>query len=443
MASNVVNYDIGGGGVNLVKDPLHLADNECTQLQNAELLLNEATGGAGALSKRGGLPALNSAAMSGSVIGILPLTLLTTYTRTVYIAKGTEDSTTFVTSTDGTSLSNVTTPAIVADFNKFADENDERDARRMVAFRNFIVYAGNNYTQDTDNPEVTVFDGTTGTLVARIPVGPSSNGSPPFAIVDMLTANGLIYLAVHDPGGSGANICGRVLSLDLETGVLRQIANAFGPGTNEVTGGAPSCIAFYQSQLFVGLNGSATTNGIGKVVRCYPEIDTAWTTDVSNLVSHVSTILPFSGDLIVGTQSSVSTGAKIYKRTSSTAAYTAVETSGGGAGGNGHYASLWEHAGSIYCVEYFSGATDILHIKVSTDGTTWTTSRDVDANDGPADPPQLPGSMMTLGSDLLVVFRSVSIASNDGFLMRLRAGTWSKLATDNYAGPLNVLVTKA
>lgn len=440
MASNVVNYDIGGGGVQLVKNPLHLADNECTQLQNAELVLNEASGGAGAISKRGGLTPLNSGAMSGSVTGILPLQLLTTYTRTLAIAKGTEDSTTFVTTTDGTNLTNNTTMALASSFSTYTTENSARDARRMVSFRNFLVYAGNNFTQNTTNPEITVWDNTTATMVARIPVGPSSNGSPPYVITDMLTANGLIYIAVHDPGGSGANLCGRVLSLDLEAGVLKQIATAFGGGTNEMTGGAPSCLAFYQSQLWVGLNGSATTDGIGKIVRCYPGVDTVWTSDTAVLVSHVSSLCAFSGDLYAGTQSSVTTGAKIYKRTASTAAWTAVATSGGGAAGTGHYASIWEHASALYAVEFHT-TTPIVHIVTSTDGTTWTTSRDVDANDGGV-AGTLPGSMITLGSDLLVVFRSITVAGNDGFLMRLRSGTWSKLSTDNFAGPLAVLVTR-
>lgn len=423
-----------------MKDPLHLAENECTQIQNAELILNETTGGAGAISKRGGLAVLNSVAMSGSVTGILPLQLLTTYTRTLYIAKGTEDSTTFVTTTDGASLANSTTSPRLSSFDTYTTENSARDARRMVAFRNFIVYAGNNFTQNTTNPEITVFDGTTGTLVTRIPAGPAGTSAAPYVITDMLTANGLIYFAMHDPGGTGANLAGRVMSLDLETGVIKQIANAFGPGTNEMTGGAPSCLAFYQSQLWVGLNGAATTNGIGKVVRCYPGVDTAWTSDVATLVSHVSSLQAFSGDLYAGTQSSTSTGAQIYKRTATTAAWTSVATSAGGAAGSGHYASLWEHGGVMFAVEFHT-TTPIVHIVTSTDGTTWTTSRDVDANDS-GTAALLPGSMTTLGSDLLVVFRSTDINDNDGFLMRLRAGTWSKLATDNYAGPLAVLVTR-
>ena len=431
-------YKLCQSGVNVSKNALQLSDDEATQLQNVSLTEEN-----GALSKRRGLSVLNGSALAGSVSGLSIINLLSTYTRTLMLPKGTEDSTTWVTTTDGATLANTSTPARSADFDKYTDENIARAARRIAAYRNYVYYPGNSYTQDTDNPELNVWDNTASNIVTRIPIGPSGNNSPAYTITDMLTANGRIYLGVHDPGGTGANIAGRVLEYNPETGLLKQIGNAFGPGTGEVTGGCPSALAWHLGQLFVGLNGSTTTDGIGKIVRIRPGFETTFTTDVSNLVSHISTMREYKGDMYVGTQSSVSTGARIIKRTASTGAYTTQVTSGGGAGGDGHYASMWEHSSTLYCVEYFSGGTDILHILSSTDGASWSTSRDVDANDAPANPPQLPGSIMTLGSDLFVVFRSISIASNDGFVMRLRSGTWSKLATDNYAGPAIVQTVRS
>lgn len=444
MAANLSVYNFGNGGVNLVKGPLHLADDEATQLQNAELVLDEGPGGAGVLTKRGGLAVLNGSALAGSILGVVPLGLLTSYTRTMYIAKGTEDTTTWVTTTDGSTLANNSTALAHLDIvAKGADENGARDAHRAVSYRNFILYAGNSYTQGTTDPEITYFDGTTGVLVTRVPVGPAGNNEP-FAITDMLTANGKVYIAVHDQGGSAPNLSGRVLSFDPQTGVKKQIGEAFGGGSGEITGGYPSCLAFYNSQLFVGLNGSSTTNGIGKIVRIYPDVGTAWTSDVSNLTSHISSLAVFSGDLYAGSQSSATTGASIYRRASTGTSWAAVATSGGGAAGDGHYASLYVHDSALYAVEYWSGGTDIVHIVRSTDGTTWATDRDVDANDGPAATPQLPGNMITLGSELFVVFRATTASANDGFIMkRDSGGAWSKLATDNYSGPLAVLVTRA
>lgn len=440
MGGSITNYNIAGGGVNLVKGPLHTADNEVSQAQNAELVSNQNTGGEGVLSKRGGLAALNGSALSGSILGMVGLNLATTYTRTLLFAKGTEDTTTWVTTTDGATLANTSTPTRAANFDKYATENNARDARRAAAFRNFIVYPGNTYTQNTDRPDLTLWDGTASQEIAEIIAGPSSNGSPTFAITDMLTANGKIYFAVHDPGGTNPNLIGRVMSLNLETGAITQIAAPFGAGTGERAGGTPSCLAWHLGQLFVGLQGAATTDAIGNVVRCRPDFDTEWTVDVATLSGYPSTMTVFLGNLYIGTQASVSTGAKIYKRTASTSAYVAQVTSAAGAAGNGHYASLVVYSDSIYAVEYHA-TTPVIHIVTSTDGTTWSTSRDVDGSDGGV-AGLLPGNGLEFSDDLFYVFRASTASANDGFIMRRTGGSWSKLATDNYSGVAITLVQR-
>ncbi len=420
-----------------------MADNEVTKAQNAEFIPDEGAGGQGSLNKRGGLAALNASALAGAIIGLLGLNLRTTYTRTLYAARGTEDANTFMTSTNGTSWTDSSSALAPADFDKFTDANGTRDARRHTAYKNFIIYPGNAYTKGTNNPPVVLWDGTNALTVGAIPVGPSATAlTPAFALTDWITANGIMYFAVHDPGGAAPDLAGRVMSLDLQTGVIKQIANAFGSGTGEMTGGYPSALVFYQNQLFVGLNGSTTTNGIGKIVRCYPTIDTTWTSDVSNLVSHISSLAIFKGDLYAGTQSSSTTGARLVKRTATTGAWTTMLTSASGAGGNGHYASLTVYDDAFYAVEYYSGATDVVHIITSTDGTSWSTDRDCDALDGMTDPPQLPGSTAILGSDLYQVFRANSASATDGFILRKTAGVWSKVVTDNFGGPIVVLVEK-
>ena len=441
MASTKVDvHNLAGGGVNLVKGPLHLAENEVSQAQNAEIVSDQVAGGEGVLTKRGGLAVVNSAALASSILGMQGINLATAYTRTLLIGKGTEDTTTWVTSTDGSTLSNNTTITRAANFDKYADENNARDARRPVAFRNYVLFPSNGYTQDTDRPIVTLWDGTTAQDVASIVTGPSANAVA-FVITDMLAANGKIYIAVHDPGGTGPDLAGRVLSLDLESGVISQVAAAFGTGDSDNDDGAPSCLAWHLGQLFVGLNGSTTTNGIGSIVRCRPDIDTTWTADTTALVSHVSSLCVFKGHLYAGTQSSTSTGAQIYKRTTSTGAWTSVVTSSGGANGNGHYASLVEYSDSLYAVEYHA-TTPIIHIVTSSDGASWSTSRDVDSSDGGV-AGLLPGNGIEFSDDLFYVFRSSTASANDGFLMRRSGGSWSKVATDNYSGPLAVLTTRA
>lgn len=67
----MTNYQPGSGGVNLVKSPLQLADNELTKAQNAEYNPDVDGGGQGALTKRGGLQKLFSSALNGAVYGMI------------------------------------------------------------------------------------------------------------------------------------------------------------------------------------------------------------------------------------------------------------------------------------------------------------------------------------------------------------------------------------
>lgn len=438
MASTFSNYGFGKDGVNLVKNPLEMADGELSQAQNAEYVPDQVAGGESALSQRGGLVALNGSALAGSVLGMVGLNLKTTYTRTLYAGKGSEDATTFRKTTNGTSWSNSSTPLVPNRNSKFTDANGERDARRIASFRNFIVYPYDTYTKGTDNPILAIFDGTDALQLGAIPVGPSATTSTPaFAIVDMVTANGIVYFAVHDPGGSAPDLTGRVMSLNLETGVIKQIATPFGPGTGEITGGYPTCLCFYQDQLWVGLQGNTTTDAIGKIVRCYPTIDATWTSDIATLSGFPCSLAVYKGDLYAGTQSSTSSAEKVYKRTATSRAWAASFT-GVGAGASAFCTSLIVYGTDLYAAQYHTTAPTI-HIK-KWDGSSWTTDRDVDSVDGAT--AQMPGNAVILGSDLYYAFRALTDGGNDGFVLRRSAGTWTKVDTDNFNGMLTVLVER-
>ena len=442
------NYGFGKDGVNLVKNPLQLGDGEASQLQNAELRLDVNAVGELALGKRGGFVALNGSALSGgAVMGMLGLNLKTTYVRTLYAGLGTAAANTFRTSTNGTTWANSAAAPIPSVNSKFTDANGERDARRISAFRNFIVYPFNTYTKGTDNPPLAIWDGTEGFTLLTIPIGPSATAATPaFEIVDLLTADGKLYMAIHDPGGSAPDLAGRVMSLNLESGALRQIATAFGNGTGDITGGYPCSLCFYKEQIWVGLQGNTTTDGIGKIVRCYPEIDQTWTSDVATLTGFPCSLAVYKGDLYAGVQTSVSSNSAVYKRTATTNAWAASFTSAAGAGDSGFCGSLIVYGTDLYACEYFSGATDVVHIK-KWDGSSWTTDRDVDAVDGvDATNPQMPGNSVNgPNTDLLFAFRpSSGDTTADGFILRKASGTWTKVdPLINTNGMLTVLVTRS
>lgn len=447
------NYIFGKDGVNIVKNPFEIGDGEATQLQNAEFVPDQGLGGLAALRTRGGFQALNASALNSgaAVSGIVGWPLKTTYNRILYAARGTQNSNTFKTSPDGTTWTDSAAATAAATDGYFTTQNTKRDARRGSSFKARIYYPGGGYTQGTDNPPLEAWDGTTADEVFRVPT--YTGLGVPLAIVDTLVAEGTLYIAVHDPSGSSPNLNGRVFFLDLTTGILQLVATVFGGGTGQQNGGAPACLAYYQGSIYVGLNNGATTDGIGTIVRARPGIDTVWTVDASNLVSSVDSLAVFKGDLYAATQSSAANGAQIYKRDATTATWSSKYTSSGGASGNGHIAQfLVDNINTtlaLYAAEYFDagsgGAGDILRILRSTDGTTWSTDRDIKANDSPAAPPQFPGgSLIDVNGNVYYALKSTATATADGFLMkRTSGGSWSKVDTANYLGMLIQLVQRA
>lgn len=430
MAGVIRNYRFGVKGVDLVTDSLKLGNepnDRATQLQNAEIVPDVGRGGTEVISKRGGLAALNSSAMTGTVTGIQSWDTQVTFTRTLYAPRQTEDANTFRKSVDGVTWTDTAVPSTCDPDATYTDKSMTRDARRIGTFRNFIVFPHTS--------SVNLFDGTT-----TVPLG---TGTPAaVTCTDILVANGFIYFALNEPATSSPASEGGVYSLNLDTGSIRQVATYFGVvGDNKMPGGGPACLAWHQGQLWVGLNPNATTDAIGKVVRCYPEIDTTWTVDVSNLSGAPCSMRSFQGALYVGTMSSVSTAEKIYKRDPTAATYSAVFT-GVGASANAHIAHLIEYSNSLYACQYHATAPTI-HIKKSVDGTTWTTDRDVDSSDGGVTGNLPGGSCLGNNSDLFFVFRSLTAGGANGFVMRLASGTWTKVDTDNYLGPITILVERS
>src|SRR5260221_113430 len=144
MPGAIHAYQFGAGGVNLVKGPLELADDEITQGQNAELIPDANVGGQAVLSKRGGLAVLNASPLAGSIQGIWGVPLLTTYTRTLYFARGSANSNTWATTTDGVTFTAVATPLAHALQSDWSDEDGKKNAHRLVAFKTYLFYPGNN-----------------------------------------------------------------------------------------------------------------------------------------------------------------------------------------------------------------------------------------------------------------------------------------------------------
>lgn len=449
MGGKIDVYDLGGGGCNLVKDPLQLDDNELTQAQNAELVPDGLTGGEGSISKRGGLQSLNGTPLAGSILGMVSLPLQTTYVRTLYVAYGdlATGSVTFKKTTDGTSWSSTISPLLFATQDKydiFSAGNGvlEQSRRRGVSYKQQILYPGNDYTEGTSNPLLVTWNGTDALTYTSIPPGPNSTtGAPPAVISEMLAANGVIYLAVVDPAYSGTHK-GRVLALDPRTGSLTQVANAFGVNAGEQTGGAPFSLAWYNGQLWVG-QASANGGDLGYVSRCYPDTDTAWTADVITLDGFPMTILPFKGDLYVGRWASQG-DAGISKRTASTGVWSSVDNWAGSADAVSQ--GLIEYNSTLYYAQFDRGGAHKSTIRKSTDGTTWSTDLDIEATYTKTAGTNVfdPRDSIVYNSDLFFSYQPSNHSGTEGFVVRLHAGVWSRVITDeNVHGAFMTLVERS
>lgn len=449
MGGHIAVYGVGGGGVNLVKDPLELDDAEATQLQNAELVPDESKGGEGSLSKRGGLTALTSA-LAGSILGMVALPLQTTYVRSLYVAYGdlATGTRTFKKTTDGVTFTDVTAPLIFATNTHYGEfsvgySSLEYCGRRGASWRSQIFYPGDAFTSGTQNPPLVAYNGSqAGYTLTSIPAGPNSTtGNPPAAIVDMLVANGVIYLAVQDPDFSGT-FKGRVLKFDPRTGILSQVANAFGGQTGEQAGGAPTCLAWFNGQLWVG---QSNNNGSdpGYVCRCYPGADSTWTQDTATLAGYPTGLVGFKGNLYATFHANTGT-AGIAKRTTSTGAWASVDTFAGGADGIGAIPTVYND--TLYYVRYDNAAGHKCLIRKSTDGASWSTELDVESTYTLTAGTNLfePTNARVFGSDLYIAFRSSDHDNADGHLLRLSGGVWTRpLSAANVAGPLMELVERS
>lgn len=444
--AHLTNYNFGGKGVNLVKNPLQLADGEATQLQNAELVPDESKGGEGSLSKRGGLEPLNGSALSGSVLGMIALPLQTTYVRTLYaFANGADSGTpTAYKTTDGITWTPVTTPTQhMLRANTWAGTASKKSDERAASVRGLLLYPGNDFTKGTTNPPLVFFDGTNTGELLRIPTSASSEATAPGVITDMLVANGRLYIAVRETDGSDDG--GAVYELNLDTGVLRQVANAFGNGTGERTEGAPSCLAWYQGKLWCA-QGDDGTSGVGGFLNsCYPDVDSEWTRDGSVFEGLPTSLCEFKGDLYIGCRTrsaSAGEGSAIHKRAASTGSLSKVYD--GAESGGPNVTSLYVFNSTIFAVYNRLTTTDELDVLSSTDGSSWSVDLDAYVELGSTDPAHPAGNMIEFNDKLYLVFKDRTGTGTDGHIYeRTTGGVWTaRLQSKGLVGPLVILTER-
>lgn len=415
MAGKETNFTLGTKGLNLVDEPLSLQDGDLQNAQNAEFRRD---GGAQGIGLRGGTSRLNSADLGGTILGgagvPLPSPLSSSLVRAFHAALSTGSATdTWERSTDGTTWAGVTAPARAIIQAKSPASNYLN--QRCVSFNGNLVYSANDYTQGTDQPPVRVYDGTTDAEICTIPDNPASSGVCN-TVLDYIVHRQRLFLAAYDPGPRG-----RVLELDLETGQLQQIGNAF-----DTTAGMPYCLCSHNGLLWVGtakLAGAA----VGRIYSFRVDVDTSWTLRVTTGAGqgYIRSMASFQGELYFGTNGDAGTDALLRVLEND---YTTVTTSDTGSKLNDpdEFDALTVYDGALYCV-YSCTGEDISQVR-KFDGSSWTTDLDIFAAEARA---AQVGQMFVNVRDtsLLVAFCSTGDGNSDGFIYRKVSGSWVKEVT--------------
>jgi hypothetical protein len=453
----IKGYGLGSGGVNVVKSPLHLDDNELTKAQNA---VPDNTSGLGSIRKRDGLVALNAVALSGAVTGIvgLPLPDFGAVTRTMYAALGNATANTWKKSTDGTTWTDATSPVRAQRRTKLSDPSAIFFVNnRMVAIDHRLLFPNDNYIQyptaSSDAPPYNMFDGTNDTTIAQIPFNPGSGATPgttdSYYVTDSCLHKGELYIGVFDPVGGSPNRNGRVFKLDYLNGTLTQIGNAFGDGADEVVGGMPWALCSYQGLLYVGVYG-ITGAGVGRVYKINTSVSPGtWTEDNptgSPLNGYITSMRQWQGDLYIACmEDDGATASVIFKRTAA-GVYSVVKTGTGIDGGNywavlGEFGDTPANTNLYACNINTSGTPDTNEIWRCDVSGTWTLDKDVFA----AYAQNLHvGQMVVFGGAMYIVYPTSSDSGVDGFILkRTAAGTYTRPLTGaNLRGFIETLVVE-
>ena len=337
MPGRFTAYNVGKLGVSIDKTEIDRTDGELSKAQNA---IRDPLGVDGGLRKRPGLTKVNASAAAGAIQGTAAIPLTKPTTRKIVAGRYVSDTDTgWNTTTDGFATS-VTTGG-PSDYDGSAEPrasdkvwtNLANSSNRQyqfvgnagVTYRNRFYYAGNDYTVGTTAPTIHVWDGTRDVLLARIPNNPDTGASQASAILNMIAANGSIYLTTYDGGSyAGNTVKARVFQLLPETGQLIQIGSRF-PITPE-TARVPYNLIWWNGRLWT----RTYTGGVTATARTYvirPGLDLDWTMD--NLTGGGSRttacLASFQGELYMGCLND-SGGAALIEKRSTTGTYSTSYT---------------------------------------------------------------------------------------------------------------------
>ena len=447
MAKDRPDYLIGDKGVNLVASPLHTPQGGLLSSQNVEFIREQGIGGIGS---RGGLARLNSTALAGAVRAAANIPLALPGDTTLLLACDTGETETWKTSVSGTSWTDLLAAVIarMASISKFPDTITPATippTQRIATFKGKLYFPGDDYViTDAVSPYVSntaapllSFDGVLSNEQFRVPANPVGVG-PCRWITDLWVNNGVIYLAVWDYGGVAPDHKGRVLAYHPETGLLTQIANSWGDGTDENQQGMPFCLTSFGGYLWAGTYGVTAAGTLGNLYRILPGAQAEWKLDHSAVASsgYFMSLCEYNGNLYAASNATDAGFApRVEKRTA--AGVWSTSFTGPDTGVDGYCSSLIVFDGNLYAAYFRAGVRSLVK---TFDGTTWTTDKDVGVD--LANLNAVPGAPFVFEDNLYWPFSQLTAAAQTGFVLkRTTGGTWSTVLTGvSLRGALNTYV---
>lgn len=393
-------FAIGQAGVNVVKSPIQLTDDECTSAQNAI----HAPAAEGGPQKRGGLARRNASALNGGadILAIASVPLPNPFNSSTlvraYLYLNGAPNLNWVRSADGTTWVEVSIPE-VASILRTTGMGVDSGLATIQPVPGLLLYL-------SSQNQFSAFDGTSDQIVLTVP-----STVDPTLPLEMYTGSGYhagsYYVASIE---TGTNLSA-VYKFDITTGQLTLIAAVFAAGDGV------TAVVSYVGRLFAAasdLSSGAAPNCF--VYQCDPASATAWTIDSANLSGPVVSMVNYKGNLYLATSTrNAAVPMRIYKRTPS-GVYSTVYTD----------ATPWNIASGGPMIVFNNTLFAFIggNIVKSTDGTTWTTDLDVYTTYGSLQ--YRSGMPVLFNNELYWAFREVTgTETNSRVLKRTTGGVWS------------------
>lgn len=251
------------------------------------------------------------------------------------------------------------------------------------------------------------------------------------AVLDMITDGSSIYLTVLDNKSTDPNPVGRIFQFFPQSGLWSQLGLAFPIAAGN---GTPAALSLFDGAIIYGNYIGTTAGNTSYIASTGNPLPTGGIPEINTTTASFAPtcLASFNGELFVGTTCLTTTAAIVLKRT--TAAAWSTSFTAGAAGSQNGFTSLCVFNGRLYAAWASGVAATAAKIYSTPDGVNWT----LEVTTAVA---QVPGQMVVFQGALYVSLAGTHYAAVSNILQRTSAGIWAYVdaPADALAGALAVV----